>query len=531
VQNGVALTPAERLQAVVSTRASLARHVQRTILANYDDWNAERGRDFQCVAAVLVLAEKWPAAGAWPGPAGLEKGLTLETDLRPELRARLLVAFRAMAYMAGAARWQDAFRRPTRPSPIEFVGIALLLTQLPAQSLSMDEAAARIAALRANVRKKFPAQLRMNSSVLSHIVTWIKKTGVEQGKGKDETLAHVVAELEKEEKRKAAADGKAKGKKKVAEPKQEPRPEPSVSAGKRKRSRIETDDESSDERPISQSVARKKPAPSASSLSVKKEKEKPPPVKEERTTKEKGVKPSAANPVVITKTQVRKTGTTSASAASTPKVKAAATPTLPAKKLSVKTDVPGTPSLTSPALPNFQRKAKPSAPTSATPSAGGSPVVPTPTSAPSPGFRALAPPPLFAARSKPVSPPRSKPVSPTGDVSMLPPPPPPVHVRRMSAADVTMHPPAPTQAPNFNFLQQYLSQGGAPADAALRTTTTVRHVIEVSQTTHDGPDLLEPSITRLQSAESPPAESPVQDRRGREPPQGPRALAGLFQSR
>lgn len=65
VQLGVALTPAERMQAITGPRASVIREVQSKVIGEEGfgdnlDWGRARGRDFQCLASIVYLIENHP---------------------------------------------------------------------------------------------------------------------------------------------------------------------------------------------------------------------------------------------------------------------------------------------------------------------------------------------------------------------------------------------------------------------------------------------------------------------------------------
>ncbi|KAG1878967.1 hypothetical protein F4604DRAFT_1755235 [Suillus subluteus] len=111
VQLGVALTPAERMQAIVGPWPTIIREIQSQVLGEdgfqgYLDWGHARGRDFQCVASIGYLIENHP---------------------KPTLREDLLDTFRVFLVLARDQKYSRSLNKPTRVSPIEFVMIGVLI--------------------------------------------------------------------------------------------------------------------------------------------------------------------------------------------------------------------------------------------------------------------------------------------------------------------------------------------------------------------------------------------------------------------
>jgi hypothetical protein len=190
--------------------ATLVRHIQKNVLNGYAEWNTDRGRDFQCVASVLLLAEKPASYGMWPGHAALKTFLSHDQDVRTAHKERVLSAFRALLLMSKDSRWNGCFKKPTRPSSIEFIGIALLLLSQQGE-LGFTQTAHAIEKLRADVRKKFPQNLRQNSTVLKHLRKWIDKMET-QGLRKDGSGdVPIVKALEREERAARVGGVKSEG--------------------------------------------------------------------------------------------------------------------------------------------------------------------------------------------------------------------------------------------------------------------------------------------------------------------------------
>lgn len=263
----------ERLQAVTGPLATFTRHVQKSILHTYTEWNTERGRDFQCIAAAIFIAEKMPHSMQWPSQGPLENFLSRETDMRPELRKQLLVAFKSVALMASDPQYNKGFRHPTRPSPIEFISIVLLLFARQSE-FGFVQCADAIEKLRKDLRKHYRQQLRMNSTLVKHTVKWIKSLEVSSLRSDDkgdkpiskETVVHSnvpsrtatsqQAEAPPPQRTENKGAGAAKAADSKTPAKRSTQPEPTSSAAKRKRT-IQVSDED-DEVPISHSQSPKK---------------------------------------------------------------------------------------------------------------------------------------------------------------------------------------------------------------------------------------------------------------------------------
>ncbi|KAI0728951.1 hypothetical protein C8Q72DRAFT_959657 [Fomitopsis betulina] len=155
VQLGVALTPAERLQALTGTRPTLVRQIQQKILGDNGfgsdlEWANGRGRDFQCLASIVYLIEQ--ETDTFPGVSVLERWLTSINALPVKFEHNIMETFTIWVNLVRDKAYNMPFSKPTKVSPIEFTLIGLLIHKHKT-SLSPMQLSNAIWAMRADVRK------------------------------------------------------------------------------------------------------------------------------------------------------------------------------------------------------------------------------------------------------------------------------------------------------------------------------------------------------------------------------------------
>ncbi|KAG9312705.1 hypothetical protein JVU11DRAFT_7128 [Chiua virens] len=208
VQLGVALTPAERLQAIAGPWSTTIREIQNHALGEegfqgYLDWGHARGRDFQCLATIGYLIENHPKTTV-PGTKALEKWLQRTEPVPARLRADLHETFRIFVTLARDKKYSGSLNRPTRVSPIEFVMIGVLI-YLKRQTLSLTQISSAVEKMRKDVRASH-TDIRSNTRVTKHLTEFMaKKIKVSELKSDGEgnkPAAQVVAKAAKPAKRK-----------------------------------------------------------------------------------------------------------------------------------------------------------------------------------------------------------------------------------------------------------------------------------------------------------------------------------------
>ncbi|KAG2155215.1 uncharacterized protein EDB93DRAFT_91098 [Suillus bovinus] len=177
VQLGVALTPAERMQAIVGPWPTVIREIQSQVLGEdgfqgYLDWGHARGRDFQCVASIGYLIENHPKPTV-PSAPTLEKWLLKSDPVSPKLREDLLDTFRVFLILARDQKYSRSLNKPTRVSPIEFVMIGVLI-YLFRDRLSLTQLSSAIEKMRKDVRDDHQ-DIRANGRITKHMLSFMSK--------------------------------------------------------------------------------------------------------------------------------------------------------------------------------------------------------------------------------------------------------------------------------------------------------------------------------------------------------------------
>ncbi|KAK0226775.1 hypothetical protein EDD85DRAFT_777452, partial [Armillaria nabsnona] len=176
VQLGVALTPAERLQAITGPLASLVRGVQDLLaspsgLEGHVPWGKARGRDFLCVAQIIYLID---GKKAEPSAPKIEAWLTDDkvVTITPKLQRNIDTTVAVLLTLAHDANLSKPLN-DKKVSPIEFVMITYMLF-LHRAKLSLTQLSDAAAQLRKNVRARFPS-IRFNTETYNHILGYVKQ--------------------------------------------------------------------------------------------------------------------------------------------------------------------------------------------------------------------------------------------------------------------------------------------------------------------------------------------------------------------
>ncbi|KDQ58244.1 hypothetical protein JAAARDRAFT_35059 [Jaapia argillacea MUCL 33604] len=177
VQLGVALTPAERMQALTGPWPTLVRNIQKDILGPEGfgkdfDWNTERGRDYFGVAGVAFVISEHPKMRT-PQKDPIAKFLEQSKEPTAEQKADLLDTFRIFVALARDKKYNTPFSKPTRVSPIEFVVIGLLIF-IQKSKLSLCQLSSATALMRKDVRAAHK-DIRSNNTVMKTLHNFITK--------------------------------------------------------------------------------------------------------------------------------------------------------------------------------------------------------------------------------------------------------------------------------------------------------------------------------------------------------------------
>ncbi|KAI0067409.1 hypothetical protein BV25DRAFT_1819733 [Artomyces pyxidatus] len=175
VQLGVALTPAERMQAITGPWPSFIREVQSKVLGDEGfgealDWGRARGRDFQGLVAIVFVIDKLPTFTTPVSPA-LDKWLSRASAVPQKLRNEVSETFRIFLKLVKDKKYNNPFHKPSRVSPIEFIMIGVLIYQ-HRKTLSLMQLSSAIEKMRADVRTK-EKDVRTNTRVSKALLKFI----------------------------------------------------------------------------------------------------------------------------------------------------------------------------------------------------------------------------------------------------------------------------------------------------------------------------------------------------------------------
>ncbi|KAJ2923067.1 hypothetical protein H1R20_g14026, partial [Candolleomyces eurysporus] len=279
VQLGMALTPAERMQGHNTPRCRFVRHLvfkhitegllapgtsPTTNLPIGLDWAFARGADFRCIASVVFYLDK--EGKKIPDGSSLEPWLRdAKAELDPKLKKNIEDAFDKFEELVQSDKLNPIFKLQLRTpsssrskpkvSPVEFVGIALLICAHQ-DKMSLKQLAACIGRMRRELHRDH-LDLRLNGRVLTDVGRVIREC---------ETDADIVADDDDDEDE-LALGGDKKGKKE------------STTTTKRKRKAVEEasgdedngddhDDYASTKKKGKPKAAKKKQKPTPSSTST-----------------------------------------------------------------------------------------------------------------------------------------------------------------------------------------------------------------------------------------------------------------------
>ncbi|KAK0459976.1 uncharacterized protein EV420DRAFT_1534249 [Desarmillaria tabescens] len=188
VQLGVALTPAERLQAINGSYPMLIREVKERLsspsgLEGYLPWGNSRGRDFMCLAQIVYLID-FGESKTEPSTTKIEAWLSDKRNVTPKLQRNVDNTIDVLCELAQDPVLSKPFKTP-KVSPVEFVMIAYMIF-LYRDQLSMRQLSDAVDQMRKSVRSDFQ-EIRFNTKVYKNMLAFVqrmkKMTFKSDGKG------------------------------------------------------------------------------------------------------------------------------------------------------------------------------------------------------------------------------------------------------------------------------------------------------------------------------------------------------------
>ncbi|KAF4580786.1 hypothetical protein EYR38_003073 [Pleurotus pulmonarius] len=181
VQLGMALTPAEKLQVINTSRASYVRDLLKDYvddeergLAGEDlEWDRSRGADFRCLAQSVHLIAKWKEVTTVASIPQLEKWLSSSEPLEDNLQQRIMDVYDLFRDLVHDPKLNKVFKKPTKISPVEFVIIPVLISAC-GERMGMAQLSAAIGKMRDEVRDAH-VDIRLNNRVSKWMLEYVEK--------------------------------------------------------------------------------------------------------------------------------------------------------------------------------------------------------------------------------------------------------------------------------------------------------------------------------------------------------------------
>ncbi|KZT20345.1 hypothetical protein NEOLEDRAFT_1140938 [Neolentinus lepideus HHB14362 ss-1] len=210
VQLGMALTPAEKLQAISSPKADFVRE----LLATYSEltgnsstlvWDSGRGTDFRCFAQALYNVEKFPKLKSGGTIAQIEKWLATKEDFDENTQDDIHRTYSVFLELAKDKQLAKCFKHPTNIAPVEFVIISVLIAR-EKDRLSLVQLSRVIRDMRLNVRDEHK-DIRLNSAVAKTMLAFIGDIGTSHVKGEGEPAGKMVSSVPKRKRKNGDGSG------------------------------------------------------------------------------------------------------------------------------------------------------------------------------------------------------------------------------------------------------------------------------------------------------------------------------------
>ncbi|KAL6301935.1 hypothetical protein BKA93DRAFT_443788 [Sparassis latifolia] len=179
VQMGMALTPAEKLQAISSPTASFIRELQDQYvvdeLAQTLEWDTARAGDFRGLASAVYNMNKWPALATMASLSQVEKWLRQPAELEERFCDQAHATFHIFVLLARDSQYNKAFRLTgvKKVSPVEFMAVTLLIFVYK-NKLTLAQLSEAIATMRREIRAS-EVDIRMNARVMKQLLAFIKE--------------------------------------------------------------------------------------------------------------------------------------------------------------------------------------------------------------------------------------------------------------------------------------------------------------------------------------------------------------------
>ncbi|RPD52550.1 hypothetical protein L226DRAFT_541090 [Lentinus tigrinus ALCF2SS1-7] len=179
VQLGMALTPAEKLQAITGPQADFVRELLDNYvvdkLAADISWDVSRANDFRVLATAVYSISRWPHLTSMPTLNVIESWLQEPDDLDDEFCQDIHDTFRIFCALAKDVKLNKVFWLPgvKKVAPMEVLAIAVLI-HANKKKMSMAQLSEAIGLMRKDIRKT-EKDIRQNSRMFKLVLTFLKE--------------------------------------------------------------------------------------------------------------------------------------------------------------------------------------------------------------------------------------------------------------------------------------------------------------------------------------------------------------------
>ncbi|KAI8976347.1 hypothetical protein BD414DRAFT_539340 [Trametes punicea] len=179
VQLGMALTPAERLQAISSPLTSFIRQLLDTYIADglaVDiEWDTSRANDFRTLATSVYSMAKWPKLSTAASIGTVEKWLHDTNELDKGFEDDVKNTFEIFCRLAKDPKLKKCFWLPgvKKVAPVEMLTISLLIHAFK-RTMTLAQLSEAITLLRQEIRQ-VEKDIRLNSRTVKVALSFLKK--------------------------------------------------------------------------------------------------------------------------------------------------------------------------------------------------------------------------------------------------------------------------------------------------------------------------------------------------------------------
>ncbi|KAI0324182.1 hypothetical protein GY45DRAFT_1263338, partial [Cubamyces sp. BRFM 1775] len=178
VQLGMALTPAERLQAISCPLTGFIRELLDTYivenLSTYIEWDTSRANDFRSLATAVYCMSKWPHLTSAPSIGTLEKWLHEADELDEEFEEDARSTFQIFCELAQDQKLKRCFwlSGVKKVAPVEVLAISLLIFIFK-RKMSLAQLSEAIRLLRQDIRNA-EKDVRLNSRTMKIVISFLR---------------------------------------------------------------------------------------------------------------------------------------------------------------------------------------------------------------------------------------------------------------------------------------------------------------------------------------------------------------------